>query len=401
MRKVLIMCDSDPGRDPRPNRMIHWLKDDYQVTVIGRNNVQIERVESIAFVTSGHTTTTSRIATALPGKIRGVIRRSIGLARTPIRLVRIGSGRFEDVLWPTLGRARQLQHQLAERRFDLIITHYCTLLPLAFAVKDTAAKVMLDAKEYYPGEFVDQWRWRLLTKPVNEYLCAEYLHRCDKIITVSDGLAQRYRTEYAVQPEVIMSLPTFRPLAPAQTNDRAIRIVHHGWANPSRRTEIMIEMMDYVDGRFALDLMLVVDRSKYWDRMATMANQRENVRIIPPVSMQDIVPFTNRYDIGVFLCKPTNPSLEYTLPNKLFEFIQARLAVAIGPSIEMKRILEEYGCGVVSTDFEPQSLAKELNGLTADRIMSYKMKSHAAASELSAETSRARVKEIVSELVGR
>jgi hypothetical protein len=87
------------------------------------------------------------------------------------------------------------------------------------------------------------------------------------------------------------------------------------------------------------------------------------------------------------------------LPNKFFEFIQARLAIAIGPSIEMKKIVDQYDCGIVSSDFEPRTLALELNKLTTDKLMYYKSQSHKAAEVLNAETTGKRVHELVSELI--
>ena len=130
-----------------------------------------------------------------------------------------------------------------------------------------------------------------------------------------------------------------------------------------------------------------------------MVEQRKNVRIIPPVSMQQIVPFTNHYDIGLFLCPPMNFNLRYALPNKLFEFIQARLTVAIGPNIEMKKVVEKYDCGLVASDFQPQTLAKALNALTVDKIMYYKEQAHKAALELNADTNQRRIRSIINELL--
>jgi hypothetical protein len=57
-------------------------------------------------------------------------------------------------------------------------------------------------------------------------------------------------------------------------------------------------------------------------------------------------------------------NLKYILPNKFFEFIQARLAVAIGPSVEMKRLVKEWDCGIVAANFEAKSMAAEINRLT-------------------------------------
>ena len=115
--------------------------------------------------------------------------------------------------------------------------------------------------------------------------------------------------------------------------------------------------------------------------------------------MQEIIPVTNQYDIGLFLAPPTTFNLQYTLPNKLFEFIQARLVVAIGPSIEMSKGVKKFNCGVVSKDFDPRSMANELNRLTTEKIMEFKQRSHEAASELNADVNARRIKEIVRDLM--
>jgi hypothetical protein len=101
--------------------------------------------------------------------------------------------------------------------------------------------------------------------------------------------------------------------------------------------------------------------------------------------MRNLVGLASAYDIGLFLLPPNNLSHVYALPNKLFEFIQARLAVAIGPSPEMASLVRHYGCGVVAPTFDPQSLAAELNALDADTIFAFKRASHVAAVELCAE----------------
>ncbi len=81
----------------------------------------------------------------------------------------------------------------------------------------------------------------------------------------------------------------------------------------------------------------------------------------------------------------TNLNYKYALPNKLFEFIQARLAVAISPLLEMTKIVKQYDLGIVADDFTPESMAHELNKLTKDKIDYYKHQSDKSAYELSSE----------------
>jgi len=83
------------------------------------------------------------------------------------------------------------------------------------------------------------------------------------------------------------------------------------------------------------------------------------------------------------------------LPNKFFEFIQARLAVAIGPSPEMARIVREHDLGIVSGDFSPKTFARSLSSLDGEKINYYKLRSHRIARRMSAE----RNKEILLDLV--
>jgi hypothetical protein len=115
--------------------------------------------------------------------------------------------------------------------------------------------------------------------------------------------------------------------------------------------------------------------------------------------MKEIIENTCHYDIGIFICPPTTFNLQYALPNKLFEYIQARLVVAIGPSIEMQKIVQKYQCGIVASDFEPETLAKELNELEYDEVVSYKCQSNVAALELNSNLSGARVRTIVRNLL--
>jgi len=393
-KRILVMCSLDPQSDPRPNRMIHWLKSRYDLTVIGGAHIQLEGVRSFALFQTDKEYGDSSFA-----KLKMIGEKYFFyLFRYSFFLL---FKQYEEILWGKFNRMRTICEEISKEDFDLIISHEITLMPLAFDIKgNKETKVMLDAKEFYPRNFDDSLRWRLVTKPLNEFLCEKYLHLCDKIITVSDGLAQEYANEYGVQSEVIMSLPISYALEPVRNDNEPIKIIYHGYANSSRKTELMIELMDFVDERFTLDLMLANSNTdKYWHKINNLAKTRDNVRVIPPVAMHEIVSFTNSYDIGLFLCPPTNFNLKYALPNKLFEFIQARLAVAIGPSIEMKKIISEYDCGIASEGFEPNSLAKELNLLTLEELAYYKQQAHEAAQVLNAGTNKILVDRIVSSLL--
>ena len=100
----------------------------------------------------------------------------------------------------------------------------------------------------------------------------------------------------------------------------------------------------------------------------------------------------NNYDIGFFSLTPKLENYRYALPNKLFEFIQARLAIAIWPSVEMKKIVDKYDLGLVSKDYDVEELANMLNALTVSDIDNFKLNSHKAAEYLNESHSKDKIR---------
>ena len=87
----------------------------------------------------------------------------------------------------------------------------------------------------------------------------------------------------------------------------------------------------------------------------------------------------------MFLWEPVTFNLKHCMPNKLFEFIQGRLAVAIGPSPDMAKFLIDNEIGIIAESFEPEALAEKLNKLTAESITEMKNRSHELAYKWNAE----------------
>ncbi|HEX9928894.1 MAG TPA: hypothetical protein VGB02_10195, partial [Pyrinomonadaceae bacterium] len=92
----------------------------------------------------------------------------------------------------------------------------------------------------------------------------------------------------------------------------------------------------------------------------------------------------------------TNFNNKYALPNKLFEFIQGRLAICVAPSPEMARIVKEFDLGIVAQDFSAENMAQAIKTLTTEKISHFKMQSAEHAYELSANKNREKFLRLVS-----
>jgi len=379
-RKVLIISFSDIKNDPRVYRQILFLKDSYKITSLGFSNSNIESVRSIVLNKVNNT----------------------GVLHKIERAILLLSRNYESAYWKHK-LIKEAIEKIKENssNFDIVIANDFDTLPLASWVKNNgfAKKLLFDAHEYSPLQFEDRLIWRIFFMGYAKYLIKKYIRQADKMVTVSYNIADRYKKENNIECDVITNAGFYHELLPSTISDQKIRIIHHGNANRSRNIELMMDMADFLDSRFEMYFMLMPVDKRYYNFLIKYAKNKENVHIIEPVKMNEIVSTINKYDIGLFLLKPVNYNYANALPNKLFEFIQARLAIAIGPTPEMVNIVKKYDLGVIADSFNPKDLAYNINNLTKEMIWHFKNQTNIAAKELTAEKNKALLMNIIDDMI--
>ena len=126
-----------------------------------------------------------------------------------------------------------------------------------------------------------------------------------------------------------------------------------------------------------------------------MAARNPRIKFIDPVPTREIAKKINEYDIGLFLLPLNGFNPTYTLPNKLFEFIQGRLACLVTPNVEMKYIVDKYNLGWVTDGFDAASAAGKIRNTGNDEINGIKANAHKNAFELSAEKTYIKIREAI------
>lgn len=374
---ALVISFTDLQSDPRVNRQIRFLSERYHVVTAGTATSGVPGAEFVPV---------EYRAKPLAGKLRSIYQ----FARRD----------YDGYYWRQ-GHILELMARLQHVRPDVVIANDIETLPLALRVAD-GAKVIFDAHEYAPREWEDLLLFRLFHQPYRMHLCRTCIPRVDAMTTVCGSIADEYERDTGVRSVIVTNAPDYEELEPSEPVDdpAGIRLVHHGGASPSRKLGLTIEMMAHLDERFTLDFLLT-GGSGHLEELKRLAAGEPRIRFLDPVPMRELPRFLNRYDVGVFLLPPTNFNYRYALPNKLFEFIQARLTVAIGPSPEMACVVGEAGCGVVAADFTPEAMAAALRDLDREAIRRYKQRSHAAASELSADRNREIILGLVEQAMAR
>ena len=213
------------------------------------------------------------------------------------------------------------------------------------------------------------------------------------MMTVSAGLAELFEERYGCRAEVAMSADAFVDLDPVPVSDDVVRMVHVGGYSAVRGLDTLCETVELLGEGYTLDFYLIAMSGYEGFRRRWEGHPR--ITFHEPVPMGEVARTVNAYDIGVYVLPPSSLNNMRALPNKFFQFVHGRVAVAIGPSEEMARLVCEYGCGVVAEDFSAEALAAAIAPLTREDLWRMKLGSDAAAAELNLERFAQTIRKVV------
>lgn len=295
-------------------------------------------------------------------------------------LLRLRAYRLIDATSPLHRAARRA---LRDVRADVVLANDIDAAPLAVDVAPPE-RIHVDLHEYFPGLHDDNPRWARLRGPYNAWLVRRYAGAAASTTTVAEEIAERYR-ELGLSPGVVTNASRKREL-PVRPVSRPIRLVHSGVALRGRHLETMIEAVGLTSADVELTLHLMPNDAAYIDQLrARAAEIGPRVRVLPPVPHAELVDTLSTHDVGIHILPATSTNHRLALPNKFFDFVQARLGVIVGPTPAMAGAVQRYGFGAVADGFRPEDVARVIDALTPEQVAAWKTAADAAADDLSAE----------------
>ena len=239
-----------------------------------------------------------------------------------------------------------------------------TLEAAVRAAERNRGRVVYDAHELYseiPGlTDAERARWRGLE--------ARLIGRADVVLTVSPSLAAELAARYGIaEPAVVMNVgerpstvdPSRSPLAALRRDDEML-VLYSGGLTANRGLETLADAAARARG-----WRLVV---MGWGPLATIMRARApGTAFVDPVAPDEVVSAASAADVGVIPYVPVGRNNELSLPNKLFEYVGAGLAVVASDLVELRRFLSDTGAGVVVEPGNPVTLSAALDALAGDR----------------------------------
>lgn len=306
------------------------------------------------------------------------------LPETPLGVVKLALRMHSSVELASPGEKAVLSDVLASGSYDLVVANDARAFPLAFAAAK-GAPVYADMHEWAPEERATVLVWRLLVGPYMQHLCEKYLPKTAAVTSVSAGLAALYSEQFGIATEVVRNAADLRDLEPTPVDGDRIKLVHSGTADAERNIVELIDAVGILGDRFTLDLYLLGEPGGYIETVKKHADGVKQVTVHDPVPPATLPSVLNQYDLGVFLYPLKTLSHQFHLPNKFFDFVQARLGLVFSSAPEINDYVGRYDLGIITQDTTAQGLVEALRDITAADVTRFKKAAHAGAIALSSK----------------
>ncbi|HKL66904.1 MAG TPA: glycosyltransferase [Bacteroidales bacterium] len=287
-------------------------------------------------------------------------------------------------------------------KFDILVSVDLDTLPAGYLVSlIKSKKLVFDSHEYFTG--VPELRERKFVRGFWKSIERIILPQLSYIITVNDSISELYRGEYGSECVVIRNVseryvgPVMAREMIGASDDELLLVLQGRGLNMGNGGEPLIEAIRDID-RVRLMIIGGGDRLKKLKVMAEKDTLKSKIIFFPVMSWERMMSYTAAADVGVAMFEPGCTNLDLCLPNKLFEYIGAGLAVLANELKEISLVLNKYDCGVAVEYPDRKNIAEALLFLrdNPDRLKEMKRNSLTAFGDLNWKKESAKLKSLIS-----
>ncbi|MCE1168343.1 MAG: glycosyltransferase [Sphingobacteriia bacterium] len=145
-------------------------------------------------------------------------------------------------------------------------------------------------------------------------------------------------------------------------------VMYHGAFTHGRGIENLLKAI--TDLQKVAVILLGFGEQSYISHLTNLISSlkiQERVCFIPAVSQDELWKYVGAVDVGMVLIENVCKSYYNSLPNKLFENIQAETPVIGSNFPEIRKIIETYQIGICCDPSDPESIAREIKRLQQDK----------------------------------
>lgn len=380
--KVCMLVSNDLSKDGRVQKEATALAEaGFSVTVVGIGSVIADELKNKPY----------ELVLTTP-KYRGKpLTPKLGNERVfyPIRVFsNLTLGKYREYRWrKTYMGSRygvqvarpEMQSQVEALKPDIIHCHDLDTLWAGYcAANKLGAKLIYDSHEIYLAmHFLSP-----LFREQYAEIEAEVFSQIDAFVTVSPEVGEYLCAKYKspVTPIVTYNGGTHivDKINPIQ---KRVKLFFQGAFAHDRNNVELVEAMAQLRDFATLTLQGWGEDKTEFEKIIKKYHLEDTVFIIDPCGPLEVVDSASNYDVGVINSKCIDENFSHTLPNKLFDYMCAGLAIASTDLPPVKKIIDKAGCGITYQQQGVNHTAAVLKELIMDpcKIMQMKQASLNAA----------------------
>lgn len=286
---------------------------------------------------------------------------------------------------------------LFNKKTHLFANDVDTLIPNYLVSKIQNKPLVFDSHELFSEvpELVNRPLIKFIWGKIEDYFIPKLKYN----ITVSDSIANYYLQKYNSHFEVIRNVPIKKEVEDDKATNIKLNnnaIIYQGALNKGRGIELMIETMSYLND-VTLYIVGTGDISDDLKQLVKSKDLSKKIYFLGKVLPNELAKITKQASVGISLEEDLGLNYRYALPNKLFDYIQAKIPVLVSDFPEMKNLVLHYKVGEIITKRSPEKIAEKIK-LMLNNKNCYQNNLEITAEELCWEKEKVKLKTIIKKI---
>jgi glycosyltransferase involved in cell wall biosynthesis len=269
------------------------------------------------------------------------------------------------------------------KHYNIIHCNDLNALPIGALCKILKnKKVVYDAHEFEINHKPNESKISIKINYVIEKTLIRY---ADKVITVSDSIANEYVKLYNIEkPRLVFNTPKYQEVDESNLFSRIFDLdssqtifLYQGKLSEGRGVELLVEtfqsLYSEIKNNKSYPVIIFMGYGPLEGYVKDVSTKFSNIYFQPAVSPENIVNYASSADFGISLIEDVCLSYRYCLPNKLFEYIMSEIPVIVSGLYEMKNFIIQNKVGFVVKQNNIEELKKVINDVLQIDISNYKL----------------------------
>lgn len=266
-----------------------------------------------------------------------------------------------------------------------------SLLPNYLVSKIKGIPLVWDSHEIFTEMPSVTNRW---VQKVWRFLENSLVKKIKYFMIANDSYADWFVKTYKIKtPTVVRNLPRRISSSKNLGENNPKVILYQGAINFSRGIDKMIEAMQHIENAE----FHIAGKGPFFEEYQKLSKNlglEKKVKFLGNLHPEKLRKITENVDVGLSIEENKGLSYYYSLPNKISDYIQARVPVVVSPFPEMQKIVEKYHVGEFITSHEPKLLAEKVKSVLEKGRNFYQPQLEFAAQELCWENEALKILEL-------